>query len=636
MAIAFVAASSAGVTGTTLTVPKPTGTLQGHVMVAAIGARNATTVTCTPPAGWDLVASQNRGTAGKLFVYSKDAEASEPASYDFILSLNFEHIGEIITYSGVDTTAPVEASGTSMGSTAVTTHSTPQVASISQAAEVLRIAASAASGTTPQSYTWPASTERIDATHSGTATVFMSMASLSRASAANGSTETATPSVSANYATATVILRPAPATSGAGTAADVVSSWWTLPRAVATGGKVFTGGVRADGTVAVVALDDTGSERVSLATFGADDHNTPSFLVQSGKRPWMFYADHNGGTPTLYRHQAVTEGDLLRWGARQTKDGSAGGQHAYVQAFAVPASNTIYVFVRIANETWHVFKSTDWGATFSASIEFIDFGTSNQGYIALRQLADGNLRMVAYGHPTLSTIPDIRYCDINITTGAITKIDGTSLGNLDGTSLPLAPSSLDLVYDATTEGVRLFDISDGPEREIAFATWTNDTNTMYRYLRHDGSSWQTPINVVAAGVVFGGDVDAHYVGGMSFPEDTPGDVVYLSRESSGTWTIERADRNGSTFDLTVQATAPGGHKYIRPYALAPGSTPYDLVYVDVTTYTDYTTYAGGLQAMTAIEPGGSVALRVGEDTPSAAYLGEDPVDAIYLGATQVL
>ncbi len=111
--IAFRAAGSATAGGgvLALTISKPTGTVSGDLMVAAV-AVYASLPTITAPAGWTLVRRMD-GSAflcdRALAVYWKAAGASEPASYAWTLSASTDGSGGgILSFSGVDTTTPLD------------------------------------------------------------------------------------------------------------------------------------------------------------------------------------------------------------------------------------------------------------------------------------------------------------------------------------------------------------------------------------------------------------------------------------------------------------------------------------------------------------------------------------------------
>ena len=115
-AIGFVAASSNATTGsgaTSLAITKPTGVASGHVMVATITATG--TGALTPPSGWGVVKDTTQGSAFRQTTYYKVATASEPASYSWGLGTTRQASGGIIDYSGVNATAPIDATATASG-----------------------------------------------------------------------------------------------------------------------------------------------------------------------------------------------------------------------------------------------------------------------------------------------------------------------------------------------------------------------------------------------------------------------------------------------------------------------------------------------------------------------------------------
>ncbi len=108
-----------------LTIAKPTGTVLNDVMIASFGFRTnqpglSTDIAITPPAGWTLVRRlDNPGTPNTdsgLVVYRKVAGASEPASYQWAFSCTLTcatngfqaAAGGIVTFSGVNTTTPID------------------------------------------------------------------------------------------------------------------------------------------------------------------------------------------------------------------------------------------------------------------------------------------------------------------------------------------------------------------------------------------------------------------------------------------------------------------------------------------------------------------------------------------------
>ena len=123
MAIAFRAISAAGSTasGTTVVVNKPTGTVDGDLMVALI-ANGVNGSTITGPAGWTV---REAKTTFRNFTVLTKVAASEGGNYTFTVSAGGAQAlgGVIASYSGA-TGYDVSAQGAQATST---THDAPSV-----------------------------------------------------------------------------------------------------------------------------------------------------------------------------------------------------------------------------------------------------------------------------------------------------------------------------------------------------------------------------------------------------------------------------------------------------------------------------------------------------------------------------
>jgi hypothetical protein len=110
-----------------LTIAKPAGTVEHDVMIASITARPST-VTITPPAGWTLVrrVDNTAGTTSTLAVYSRVANAAEPAQYHWAISTSTGAAGGIQAFANVDTMNPVDVENGQATASALT-HATPDV-----------------------------------------------------------------------------------------------------------------------------------------------------------------------------------------------------------------------------------------------------------------------------------------------------------------------------------------------------------------------------------------------------------------------------------------------------------------------------------------------------------------------------
>jgi len=101
-------------TGTSVTVNKPSNTVDGDVLVAAVWSRNATAVYTTPPSGWTIVAPTTDDTStGVIRIYHKviNNAAGEPASYTWAGGGSGRQTGIISRVTGVNLASVGNAQG---------------------------------------------------------------------------------------------------------------------------------------------------------------------------------------------------------------------------------------------------------------------------------------------------------------------------------------------------------------------------------------------------------------------------------------------------------------------------------------------------------------------------------------------
>jgi len=206
-AIAVRSVASAGVNGTAVVINKPTGTASGDVLVAFVGARNSSSVTCTAPAGWTSITSQARGSLGKAFAFYRVADGSEGSTFTFTLSISEAHSGGILALTGVDTANPINVSTTASSGTSSSPHPCPDATTTVDRCLLVRMAMMSRAST--GSYTWSGATEQFDVTGTnGSSRQITSVATETTLAAGAVGVRNATPSSSASYATITVAVTP--------------------------------------------------------------------------------------------------------------------------------------------------------------------------------------------------------------------------------------------------------------------------------------------------------------------------------------------------------------------------------------------------------------------------------------------
>jgi hypothetical protein len=143
----FVASASNGVSGSTLTINVPAGTLAGHLMLAVLGTDDGS-LTWTPPSGWTEVVDQN--AVPSLGVMYKIAGSSEPASYNFLSSTSASLGGSILTFKN----AAYDTVGTVVANTTNTSYTLTAITTSEDYGLVLAIGTGANATSTIQSNWW--------------------------------------------------------------------------------------------------------------------------------------------------------------------------------------------------------------------------------------------------------------------------------------------------------------------------------------------------------------------------------------------------------------------------------------------------------------------------------------------------
>ncbi len=199
-------AKSGGTASSSLTITKPTGSVQGDVMIAAITC-DAAPVTITAPTGWTLI-RKTTSASQTLATYWHAPGASDPSSYMWTFSASVNSAGGIGAFTGVSTTAPINVeTGTSTSSSL--SHAAPTVTPTLPRTMLLtwHAFASAATWTPPSGMT--EFVDVMDAVSTGQAGVALEGNYLFESTSAATGTKTATASNNADTGVVeSIALRP--------------------------------------------------------------------------------------------------------------------------------------------------------------------------------------------------------------------------------------------------------------------------------------------------------------------------------------------------------------------------------------------------------------------------------------------
>lgn len=331
-----------------------------------------------------------------------------------------------------------------------------------------------------------------------------------------------------------------------------------------------------------------------------DDHSPASCAVAAGKPLVAFWSGHGVDNRLHYRISDQNVDDArpgeLTFGPIQTFEVPVNERTSYAEVMI--NGNDIWVAHRTGYNAniWTLTKFPDWATGTPVSQELVT--STDQAYLKAR-MVDGVIRCMASDHPA-SADNKIWYCEVNVSTGAVTEADGTVLGNMDGTNLPLAQADLELVFTSTGSSKPWgFDVGYGDTRQLVFSDGevSNFASTgKYRYARYSGGSWTTS-EVTSVGNVLSNSIGAY------FPSITfvPGNdnQVLLCRSAGGTHYVEKwgtAD-SGATWSvaevvdssLADNATGIPRKALFRAYPVRTesGSSPFDVIGTDIRNYPNY-------------------------------------------------
>ncbi len=108
------------ITTPSTTLSAPAGLQAGDVEIAQVWTKNSTSAaTISPPTGWTAIRNDQLVDGTKYsaqYLFYKVATSSEPSTYTYITSVPSSHAGgEIIAYSGVNNSTPVDTASCSTG-----------------------------------------------------------------------------------------------------------------------------------------------------------------------------------------------------------------------------------------------------------------------------------------------------------------------------------------------------------------------------------------------------------------------------------------------------------------------------------------------------------------------------------------
>ena len=386
-----------------------------------------------------------------------------------------------------------------------------------------------------------------------------------------------------------------------------------------------------------------------------DDHNPAAVAVKSGKPVVAFWSGHGSERRFYYRvsDQIVDDAPAggLTFGPTQTLELPADfdGFCSYTQVMI--NGDDIWVGHRSgwnANQ-WCVTKFPAWASGTPTTVRVVD--SVDQAYVKFRMF-NGVIRCAANDHASSATGSNkLWWAEINCATGAVTKSDGTVLGNLDGTNLPLPQASLELVHtSAGSDKPWAWDIGYGATKEIAFVDGpvaSFGANGKYKYARLNGAAWS--VSTICNVGFFINSSGAYFPSIVFVPENPkqvllvrstgtpPASVHYVEKYSTTDGVAWALDELVDSSPVNISTKSPR-MALNRVYAVRNevGSAPFDVF---ITDYLDYPYYDQGWVSHIRPAPLSHPVKRFREDSPIVRGMKADlirnpaPSSGLYLSGT---
>ena len=259
---------------------------------------------------------------------------------------------------------------------------------------------------------------------------------------------------------------------------------------------------------------------------------------------------------------------------------------------------------------------TRLGQSWEAAKDFLAFDTDQQVYMATVLLADKRtLRVAVSGHPKeyeQKPLHDVWACTVDLQTGAVSHpSDGAVIANLHtGENLPLDYRDLERVHATpATRTVNLFDVG-AHGRSSRSASFRRSRTMLRRAMR----AITSPRSAAAPGrprtswlpARSSATFDAgFYVGGLAFPDRSPGGRVYLTREADGLWYLERWERDAAGIWVPRLLLPASATRLTRPWAVTNPGDGLEVVVLALERYgEEYFGWLSHLVAAGSIARGG--------------------------------
>lgn len=394
--------------------------------------------------------------------------------------------------------------------------------------------------------------------------------------------------------------------------------WFSDPRAVYHEGnhrRTYSGWVDSVGNVVVGFYDhDAGKIETQILhpDFEMDDHDNPSFFIDSTGRLSVFYSKHARGTP-IFMARAKRAEDISEWEPVQKLSLNdtityAGLSDTYTYTNIIQLSgeqNKWYLFWRGADFKPNFSVSEDNGENWQPGKILILPERIYKNRRPYLKVASNNKDAIHFaftdGHPNAEPTNSIYY--MKYREGAFFTADGDRIIPLS--EAPVNPAQADVVYDAKPSGEKawIWDVAEYKDGSpvLVYARFPSDSNHVYYYAVYNDGKWNN-YQLTESGGWFpdtpagGREREPNYSGGVVLDHADPSNV-YLSRQINGVFEIEKwtTTDKGKNWNVTP-VTRNSDFDNVRPFVVRGyhgGSPP--VLWMNTKKYVHYTDYQGDIK-----------------------------------------
>ena len=392
--------------------------------------------------------------------------------------------------------------------------------------------------------------------------------------------------------------------------------WFSDPRALYYEGdhkRTYSGWVDSLGNIVVGFYDHESNEiksHVLHEKLEKDDHDNPSFFMDSEGKLMVFYSKHSTGNSPIFLARATVPEDISTWEPVQKLRLNdtvtyAGLSNTYTYSNIVQLSdeqNKLYLLWRGADFQPNYSTSTDNGKTWTSGKILVLPERIYRDRRPYMKVASNNKDVIHFsftdGHPNAEPTNSIYYAQYR--NGVLYKANGDKI--MDWDELPLDPAQADVVYDASAskEKAWIWDIAEngGGNPVMVYVTFPTDTNHVYYYSIYDQGQWNNH-RLLDSGPWFpqtregARQREPNYSGGIVLNHTDPS-RVYLSREKNGVFEIEQWTTNDKGKNWKVrEITRNSSFDNVRPFVVRNhADDSLSLLWMNVQKYLHYTDYQG--------------------------------------------